>query len=332
MPYLPQPLDDETRLPQLLMPEKVEGVPFRTVAALLGACLFVVAPLEYFVLGWLKRRRWTWLVFPCVAVGFTLFMMRVAQSHIGDADHATSLTFVDLAADGRVVRESRFEMGFTVTERRLETPVERQFVVALDTRDWVTPLDDPRAWQRGNYPRQPSLINTVQQPFVYAGRSPVRYTLTRPMRQWSPRMARWTSFAGESRQPSPIGVDWAALAGESLRDDTAAAAFAAQLRDRAPSVQVLVATGSRAKLYPAGETSPDSDPRFNSIATLVHAASVREEEGLFRIISQRSPTCGGDMEDLALLDIGDRRQTLLVVLVADGEGNFTAYRRIFRED
>lgn len=332
MPYLPKALDGEVQLPQLLMPEKVEGVPFRTVAALLGACLFAVAPLEYFVLGWLRRRRWTWLVFPCVAVGFTLFMMRVAQSHIGDADHATSLTFVDLAADGRVVRQSRFELDFTVTERRLETPVERQFVVALDTRPWVTQLDDPYAMRPPRYAQTPSLIDAAQQPFAYAGRPPIRYTLTRPMRQWSPRMARWTSFAGEAGQPAPLGVDWAALTGESLRDDAAAAAFAAQLQDRTPSVQVLVAAGTRAKWYPSGGAALDSDPRFNSIAALVHAASIREEEGLFRIVAQRSPTCGGDMEDLALLDIGDRRQTLLVVLVADGEGSYTAYRRIFRED
>ncbi len=66
------------------------------------------------------------------------------------------------------------------------------------------------------------------------------------------------------------------------------------------------------------------------IAGLAFAASVREPEGLFEYFTQRSPTCGGDMEDLALLDRTDPRQKLVIVLVADGAGNYTAYRRLER--
>jgi hypothetical protein len=36
------------------------------------------------------------------------------------------------------------------------------------------------------------------------------------------------------------------------------------------------------------------------------------------------------MEDLALLDPADPRQTLVVVLVSDVQGNYTAYRRLER--
>jgi hypothetical protein len=62
----------------------------------------------------------------------------------------------------------------------------------------------------------------------------------------------------------------------------------------------------------------------------VFAASVREPEGIFEYFTQRSPTCAADMEDLALLDPADPRQTLVVVLVSDVQGNYTAYRRLER--
>jgi hypothetical protein len=51
---------------------------------------------------------------------------------------------------------------------------------------------------------------------------------------------------------------------------------------------------------------------------------------LFRYFAQRAPTCGPDMEDLALLDLTDTGQQLVVVLLADGQGSYTAYRRLER--
>jgi hypothetical protein len=332
-PLAPRPLPDEARLPALLMPDKIEGVPFRIVCGLLAGCLLAVAPGEYFLLGLLRRRRWTWVVFPCTAVGCTLFMIGLAQSYVGNADHATSLTFVDLAADGRVVRTSRFELTFTATERRLDAPVERRFVVAIDPGRWRAAPDEPGTWAPVQYERPSTAtpFDVAQAPFEYNGRAPLTYTLSRPMRQWSPRLARWTAFGPQAaEEPKLPGVDWSTAAVESLVEQSAQRALAARIGQTAQSAHVLVASSRRSMWLNAERLGFAPDDPAAPIAGLVFAASVREPEHMFQYFALRSPTCAAEMEDLALLDRTDPRQKLVVVLVADGEGSYTAYRRLER--
>ena len=72
-PFRPRPLRFGRVLLSTLLPPKVQGRPFFMVIAILTLFLSAIAPGDYFLLGLLKRRKYTWLLFPTVSLAFTYF-------------------------------------------------------------------------------------------------------------------------------------------------------------------------------------------------------------------------------------------------------------------
>ncbi|MGH7127823.1 MAG: hypothetical protein ACREIV_04605, partial [Planctomycetaceae bacterium] len=58
-----------------LLPESVAVVPLTTIAIILGLYVVVVGPVDYFVLGWLRLRKLTWIVFPIVTLAFAGYLV-----------------------------------------------------------------------------------------------------------------------------------------------------------------------------------------------------------------------------------------------------------------
>src|SRR2546429_987 len=55
-----------------LMPKHVRLVPTGIIVVMFVLFLLAIGPLDYFGLGWLKRRSYTWFTFPAATIGFTV--------------------------------------------------------------------------------------------------------------------------------------------------------------------------------------------------------------------------------------------------------------------
>ena len=122
----------ERDLGQLLWPEAVGRVPLSLVLVVFAGFLLWVGPVEWIVLGRLRRRRWTWITFPLAAVAATIAVTSIARGAFGSDDHVRRLVLVDCDATGAArscnIIEQRFAGGDRVLEERpqgeLVTPVE----------------------------------------------------------------------------------------------------------------------------------------------------------------------------------------------------------------
>ncbi len=334
-PFAPKSSVSAEQLHDILLPDRIQGIPFGTVCVILALCLVTVSAGDYLLLGWLRRRRWTWAVFPTVAMGFTLFTMRLAHVQVGQADHRTALTFVDITRDGRVARHSRFELLFTATERTVESPLRDVFAAPFEDR----PEARDRALTFGGTIRLEELASGPPValrgvPPTYVGMPPLSYAVLQPMRQWSPDLTRQTGFAdrdGVFRQ-SLQALDWEALSWEDLSDPEARGRVIESIRRAIPQACVVVVRGKDTFVSEPDDTTDDSAAiKRNGVIHLVASASAPTEEGLFAIVSRVSPTAAGNFEDLALLDRTDPDQAALLILTDDGAGNHVAYRRLFRK-
>src|SRR5690606_23173117 len=93
-----------------LLPESIQGLPLATVSGVLILFLLAIAPGDYYLLGKLGRRRWTWILFPSLSLLFTASTMWLARQHLGRSTFDHAITVVDLGRDGVPVKTSRFEM------------------------------------------------------------------------------------------------------------------------------------------------------------------------------------------------------------------------------
>jgi hypothetical protein len=160
---------------------------------LLGVlALFValVGPLDYFGLGLLKRRRYTWLLFPLATFLCTAATIQLANHYLGRGDRRRALIIVDVGKDGRAVRENRIELAFLGRDRLVQTPVRNALWAPLSRRAQrhqgyheSEPL--PALWHRGTFPGN--------------------YKVDVPFRQWEPQLHRWLSF--EPSTPVPR-INW----------------------------------------------------------------------------------------------------------------------------
>jgi hypothetical protein len=122
----------ERDLGQLLWPEAVGRVPLSLVLLVFAGFLLWVGPVEWIVLGRLRRRRWTWITFPLAAVAATIAVTAIARGAFGSADHVRRLVLVDCDVSGAArccnIIEQRFAGGDRMLEEQpqgeLVTPVE----------------------------------------------------------------------------------------------------------------------------------------------------------------------------------------------------------------
>ena len=122
----PQPRFNLNQLTEQLMPSSIRGMPFWLATSVLGGCLLIVGPGDYLLLGWLKRRRWTWVLFPAVALGFTGWMAQLAAEHNGRNDSRNWICVVDVTPENEVVRTSRLELTYGASGRNLAHAVQGQ--------------------------------------------------------------------------------------------------------------------------------------------------------------------------------------------------------------
>lgn len=362
--YRPLPLQNNDELQKALTPSSIRAVPLSLVATVLALFLLVIGPGDYYLLGLLRARKYTWIFFPIVALGFTAFMVVAAQRHMGRTDYRNSLVVVDLGDTDKPVRTSRYELIFTATEKPLDTELNDMVYARFDppTNDDFDPFANP-AYARVEGERLPPDFPIVE------SRMPSHSVIHDTFPKWSPKVNRYTSLGNQQSVPE---FDWGAFepkltaaAKQLARRKAAIARNAIASRETSrkddsteieiepepdwksladevtasfPEARIFLLPGgntefvnlnaatSRTKLVDVRQFRPGSE---EAMLELIRNISAPPGDNLLYCVSQISPTGAGNFEDLALLDGTDPNQWLLLIVTRDKD-DWIVYRRLYR--
>ena len=332
-----------------LTPQDFEIVPLWLLGFLLAGYVVLIGPVDYLVLGWLRVRRLTWVLFPLVTVAFTAFIIWVSHAYMRTTGPQKEVVFQDLGDDGRVVRESRFRLLLTGTSQTIRTSVRGAL---------FTPLDHSR-FGRAEGLRVDDFNQGSRElvgPAMFVGRVPAAYVAIQEMPQWTPQLNRLFQIRPEVDPPR---FDFAGVATEELSDPTQRARLADRLRAAfeadvtatvfhlrqvdyiARTVEPVFPPPERANLYQTTVIQTPGGPQVvqrpfpgfeTGVADFLSETCVRSSRGLFLLTTRIPPHGGDNFEDLTLLDPTDPSQWLLVVAVQRGD-RLMIYRKLyFAED
>ena len=320
---------------QVLLPEDVEMVPTWVIGLILSGYVLTIGPIDYFVLGWLRLRKYTWIVFPIVTVGFTFLTIAVAHDYMSSEDTGGRLVITDIVDNGIPARQTVLETLFLGAKTEFTTDHKSQLVVQAEdsftATDWVDMF--------GDGPERKS-----DTPLSYSGHFPQNYSIRQEVQQWSPVSLRTLSLEPENiKLPA---IDWsdstllttpegntrlrATLQGSDPRVSAAAIFHNGDQQSLVGAASHSFDTNS-AQLTQAGlRISGDRSFAVQQLFSCIPTASL-DPSGLFRVVSQVAPQGAGSFEDLAFYDSSDPNQWALVIMTTDGD-EFQVFRKLYHID
>jgi hypothetical protein len=302
----------------MLFPADVRVVPFGIVAGILALFLVVVAPGDYCILGWLRRRRYTWIAFPTVSLVFTAVTVYIAGYYSGNTDHRDSLVIVDVGEGGRALRTTRITHVITADTRHLDADIRDGLFALTD----VQPAIDPAPLHPEDEPEFRKRIAEIS----YSGLVPSAYRVSWPSRQWTPAIHRLTQVGSDVDLPP---IDWAGIDKLDFGSPTGRAAAIEEIRRAVPKCALFFTNGVTEEPTPFPADSDKNIQRFASWPQVLAGLARRRDAGLMAIVFALSPSGAGDLEDLAVLDDGDST-TWLVHVGVPRDGELLVLRHVVR--
>ena len=324
-----------------LMPSEMRIVPSWLIASILFGYVLLVGPGEYFILGKFKLRRFTWLTFPVISICFAFFVFMISDYFMQTSHERKNLTIIDLDAEGKPVKENQIELLFTGSQQTIETKVKSGLLATLNQSEFGM-IQNYNVYNRNT---APALVG----PPFYSGSIPTQYSVFQRMPQWTPQLNRIIS-----NYPSELqtGFDWSSIHVAELKSEQGRQKFRNQVYQAfGNQAQILIYKGVRegtVKNYRYLSYLPNTQTRYAKSYALVNPTMppyqrspvyrevqrsfmddlcVRNQNGLFQIISQTSPSGGRNYEDLSILDPSDPTQWLVVIYVP-GDEQDTIYRQL----
>ena len=332
-----------------LLPKTVRLIPFPALLAMLGLFLLAVGPGDYFVLGWFRRRRYTWILFPALSFGFMLATVLMANHFLGARDERRSLIIVDLDKDGTALRWNRYDLIFAARDKQAITEIKDALWVPLNFGlQPVTPYGamspgmpsgglpvNPRYRNSYNTYNVRSYDETETGPALYEGIVPTHFQTSQLIRQWQPRLNRVFSF---DSPPVPSLANWreAEAAWPDLPTIRAKLAGAKHFAGDVCAIShsglhtINGAFPTAAELYPAVfeyQTTFDAGSIQILPPSILSELCIGNSAGLRSVISQISPNGGGSSEDVPAMD--DEAGDSALVIVTQSGDNIIVYRRFF---
>ena len=83
-----------------------------------------IGPVDYFVLGLLRMRRLTWILFPLVTIAFAVFTLFLSRWYLGTNDSRQAIEINDIVKGGTTARRTRIELLFLSGAREVGTDVQ----------------------------------------------------------------------------------------------------------------------------------------------------------------------------------------------------------------
>lgn len=200
-----------------LMPDGVRMVPLSLLALILLVFVLMIGPGDYFVLGWLRARKLTWLTFPLTTLGVTALTVLISNSYMSTSETRRALILHDLGPRGDIVRSNRFELLFMASTHQEATETEKSLLTPLKTDSTFginggTPPGFTYITQNGQLVVKPAgmrggSVNTATRPSstLTQGRIPTQSTTLQDLSKWTPQLNRITSLSNLATAPQ---IDW----------------------------------------------------------------------------------------------------------------------------
>jgi hypothetical protein len=207
----------QQRLVQSL-PRTMRMIPLPVLSGILGAFVVLVGPGEWFVLGRLRRRRWTWITFPVLAVTCAFLTVRAAEYYLGRSDQGATMVITDFTGEGRPLRENRFELQLSGGSRASVSEIHDALCVSCPNVNSGTPASgvSSMGYPRGGLTSLPTVTGGGAGPPLYRGRLPGHYTLSCGLTQWTLYFQRSLKFGSAAPAAS---LHWAAVHWEHAPND-----------------------------------------------------------------------------------------------------------------
>ncbi len=328
-----RPLESAVNFYQPLMPRSLRLIPTGWVAVLLLLLVLAIGPGDYVLLGLIRRRKLTWVLFPALCIGFTLCTVAMARHYLGTNEQRGAYVFVDLGEGGRVLRTSRYELVYSAGESTVDTRYRDAIAGPLDPSLFVRSQYN-YGYGRGYYPQTQMSEPT---PPAYSGRLPGDYALRRLRQQWVPQLTRTLRIGGTGPD---LGLHWDAVNADDLRardsgrirrELTGGSAYDGDIWVMQGDSFYAVTEGrdglsrSAWRRLGGGQYVP-AEP-FETEAFLRETAC-RPAEGFFSVVAQVSPTGAGNFEDLSIFDPSDPNECVLMAVQKVGE-DYVICRRLY---
>jgi hypothetical protein len=329
----------------LLLPQSLRLVPTSVMMLILFSYILVIGPIDYFVLGWLRARKYTWIVFPVVTLAFTLLTMAVARLYMGGQNSQRNLTITDLGSGNSLLRQSTLSTLFYSSQDTVRIAQRNQFCVQMDDE----PVDPTVMNFNVN-------VRPTDNPPEYDSVFPTAWDFVQPVRQWSPVTLRTFTLSPDPRKTLVPEIPWddaslittvdgrQRLSGElsvqQQRTGRRHAAYVLQLG------QIIWTFGMSANTYTYWDYSEQSGlgnmqppPAGSELDSIVQRLPTQRPEqvaqlparGFFSIFTSISPQGSATLEDLVISDSSDPAEYVLVV-VRVSDGDLEVFRRKHRLD
>jgi hypothetical protein len=330
--YSFRPLPD-VDLGDLSLPPEIRLIPFGVLVLILALFILAIGPIDYYLLGLLRVRWLTWIVFPLTCVAFTLITVWVSNAYLGDASHRQTLTFLDVGRGGKPLRQSRITFTFSAGEYLETVKLDRTLHATIDPKHYA----EAKTMPGGGWSVSPTPDDGPPQ---YVGRLAGRAEATRRIWKWTPTVSRTLTFAPDSK---PLSLDWDAVEPKALlkRAGLLGSALEEGLRssgvnlDEIVLIRVLTEDRGQDLLTKEIRRSRPGQGEGRGLTTrklteLIDGVSRRPSQyGFFQVVSAISPNGAANFEDLAVLDSSDMDRILLVVVKREREGELVVYRRLY---
>ena len=337
-----QPIGTGGAVVTSLMPASMRIVPSWIIICILVVYVLIIGPGEYFVLGKFRIRRFTWVTFPIISIGFALLAFLVSNYYMQSSYERKTLTILDLDAKGKPVKENQIELLFTGSYQNIETAIKSGLLTALNH----TELGLIQPYNMYNRNRNSDLVGAP----YYSGSIPTQYSVFQMMPQWTPQLNRIIqNYPTELKN----NFDWTSIKTEQLNLNSGRQELRNKIKSTFGNRALLliyngVPNGKVKKyLYFMSDDNPENQMRYSKAYGLVNPVAqqytsyhdqrqgqqsfmddlcMRKQNGIFQVISQTSPSGGKNYEDLSILDPSDANQWLVVIFVPGEEGDMV-YRQ-----
>ena len=321
-----RPIRGLGRMLEAAIPRDIRLIPFEMIGLILLLYIVAIGPADYIVLGWFRKRKWTWIAFPLVTFAFTLFTIGLSNWYLSSNREGQEFYVYDVSDDGNVARLNRFQLLFSGRRINHSTDHRNTLLTGIDHYQFAGAAS---IGGRG-YGNSGSFVVPH-----YSGRFPESYTSGQQLAQWAPLLHRELSIAPNVEMPD---FEWdspgsphapnnrqslAARVRQSFGGDTSAWLIVGRKADGVTQHQLLFSSSHEFLTQAAYDQLQNPTG-----ANLLHELCERQPLGMFAVVSQVSPTGGPNFEDLSILDASDSRQALLVIVTSD-DSAIRMYRRLY---
>lgn len=279
----------DSAVTEWLLTNVTTTVPGGLLMIILVAFVISVGPLQFRVLKRFNLTRWTWILFPLTAAVFTVLTIMLANAWIGRETRQRSLHVVDLDRRKQPVRSNRFDLFFSGRSANMVSEARNAMLSAFTQPDYLYGYGVEDSRRKG-----PRITGTF----------PGNYRLEQTVAQWAPNIVRQLSFGDPGRLP-PIPekvFDLRTVPRNNLQGVPGHASW-----------KYGIFTGEQEDRYQRGTRRG-----ARSLSMAIPAG--------FHLLSIPQSPRGGNFDDLALKDITNAKDSILLVIY-ETESDIYLFRR-----